>query len=272
MATMWRDIADDLRRKIEAGELGSDGRALPTESELQKTYDASRNTVREAMRWLSTRGLVEKSSGRGTFVREKLEPFVTTFSSAREAGLAETAAFEVAVRNRSRTPQVSRPRVELREAGEFPGPELQLPAGASMISRHQERRIDDVPYSLQTTFYPMSLADRGATRLRHAVDIEEGAVGYIQDELGIIQAGWRDQITVRVPDLNEARFFGLPDDGSIAVVQVVRVGFDAAGTPFRVTVTTYPADRNVFEMETGQVPENPVGAAAAKSESTERNR
>jgi GntR family transcriptional regulator len=264
----WREIADELRRKIESGELGSEGQALPTESELQGIYNAGRNTIREAMKWLTTRGLVEKSSGRGTFVRARPEPFVTTFSSAPGAGLAETAAFEVAVRDRSRTPQVSRPRVEIRDAGEFPSQELQLPAHASMISRHQERRIDDVPYSLQTTFYAKSLADDGAARLLEPSDIREGAVAYIQDELGITQAGWRDRITVRVPDSNEATFFGLPDDGSVAVVQVVRIGFDTSGKPFRVTVTTYPADRNVFEMETGEVP----GGMAAKSESAERNR
>ena len=45
---MYRQIADDLRQKIESGELGS-GRQLPTELELRDQYEASRNTVRDAV-------------------------------------------------------------------------------------------------------------------------------------------------------------------------------------------------------------------------------
>jgi hypothetical protein len=38
---MWRQIAEDLLKKIEAGELGSDGQALPSEIDLRVRYDAS---------------------------------------------------------------------------------------------------------------------------------------------------------------------------------------------------------------------------------------
>ena len=51
---MYRQIADDLRRKIEAGELERGGQ-LPTEIDLREQYDASRNTVRDAIKWLTTR-------------------------------------------------------------------------------------------------------------------------------------------------------------------------------------------------------------------------
>ena len=73
---MYRQIAEDLRAKIESGELAP-GTRLRTELELREDYDASRNTVRDAIKWLTNLGLVETRPGQGTFVVQKIAPFVT---------------------------------------------------------------------------------------------------------------------------------------------------------------------------------------------------
>lgn len=247
----WKQIAEDLRQKIEAGELGSDGRALPTELELQDEYNASRNTVRDAIRWLATRGLVYTRSGQGTFVTQTIDPFITTLSSELEEG----GAYDIAVRKLQRNPEVSVPRVEIQQARALIADELRLqPPQTQVVSRHQERRIDGKPYSLQTTFYPMRLVTSGATLLIQAEEILPGAVTYLEMTLKFKQSAIRDRIRVRAPDANETSFFSLPDDGRVAVVEIMRTGFDDAQQPFRVTVTTYPADRNQFVMTSGEVP------------------
>jgi GntR family transcriptional regulator len=64
---IYRRIAEDLREKIESGALRP-GSQLPTELELRKQYDASRNSIRDAQRWLITCGLIETRPGQGTFV------------------------------------------------------------------------------------------------------------------------------------------------------------------------------------------------------------
>jgi GntR family transcriptional regulator len=257
---MWRQIAEDLRLKIESGALGRDGQALPTELELQDEYRASRNTVRDAVKWLVTRGMVYTRSGQGTFVAQKVDPFVTRLR-AEDQLEGESAAFASEVTHRSRKPDLSVPRVEIQQATGVAASELQLPEEALVISRHQQRLIDNVPYSLQTTFYPMTLFEKGAARLIRAEDIEEGAVRYVEKVLGIKQAGRRDRIIVRVPDGNEVTFFGLPDDGRIAVFEIIRTGFDESGDPFRVTVTILPTDRNQLIMIVGDVPDEPAGPA-----------
>jgi GntR family transcriptional regulator len=256
---MWRQIADDLRAQIEAGDLGSGGQPLPTELELQDRYRASRNTVRDAIKWLVTRGLVYTRSGQGTFVVHKPDPFVTTLGRTPESGMEESTAFAVAVRDQRRAPVVSVPKIEIQQALGLPGAELELADGTPIVCRHQMRNIDGDPYSLQTTFYPMSLVEAGAQRLIRAEDITEGAVAYIEEAAGLRQVGWRDRFTVRLPDANEIAYFSLPDDGRVPVVEIVRTGFDQTGRPFRVTVTTYPADRNQFVMESGKVPVQEAG-------------
>jgi GntR family transcriptional regulator len=62
----YRAIAEELRRRIEAGEFGS-GRLLPSESELSASYDASRVTVRRALEALREEGLVDSRQGLGWF-------------------------------------------------------------------------------------------------------------------------------------------------------------------------------------------------------------
>jgi len=75
----YRVIADDLRRMIESGELAG-GEQLPTEIELMEQYEASRNTIRDAIKLLSSRREVEARPGQGTFVVERINPIVTTLT------------------------------------------------------------------------------------------------------------------------------------------------------------------------------------------------
>jgi GntR family transcriptional regulator len=249
---IYRRIADDLRQRIESGGLAP-GSQLPTEIELRDRHDASRNTVRDAVKWLISLGLVETRPGQGTFVVKKLEPFVTTLDSESGVG-GEGDAYATVAKAGNRRAEDSIPRIEIHEAAGIVAAELQLLKGTQVVSRYQQRLIDGEPYSMQTTFYPMSLVNEGATQLIVAKDIENGAVRYLEQALSVTQAGWRDRITVRAPNGNEAAFFKIPEDGRIAVFETLRTGYDQGGKPLRLTVTTYPADRNQFVMNVGDVP------------------
>lgn len=61
-------VAEQLKKKIISGEYAS-GDKLPVEAELCQVFGVSRITVREAMKKLSTMGLVEIKQGKGTFVK-----------------------------------------------------------------------------------------------------------------------------------------------------------------------------------------------------------
>jgi len=132
---------------------------------------------------------------------------------------------------------------------------LHIEAGAQVVSRHQQRFIDDTMWSLQTSYYPMTLVtEKGATRLIQATDIPEGAVEYLAKECGIQQVGYRDSISVRAPDELETGHFKIPGDGRVSVFEIFRVGFDETGERIRLTVTVYPTDRNRFVINVGDTP------------------
>ena len=202
---LYRQIAEDLRHKIESDELAPGGR-LPTEDELMLTYRASRNTVRGAINQLTIRGLVNTLHGKGTFVAEQINPIVTTLTTDPETGggggegLVYTA--EVAASGRQSTTRGL--RVEVQHATPVVADTLRIPPGSDVISRHEQRFVDRRPWSLQTSFYPRSLAER-APRLQDPADVDEGTVAYLR-ACGVEQAGYRDAIEVRSPSHWETAF------------------------------------------------------------------
>jgi GntR family transcriptional regulator len=262
---MYRAIADDLRGKIESGVLAR-GSQLPTEIELREQYDASRNTVRDAIKSLMTRGLVETRPGQGTFVTDEIIPFVTTLTGDPDtAAGGEGATYTQEVRARLRQPQDTLPRVEVQIANDVVASELQLTDDRTVIIRSQERSIDGTHWSLQASYYPMRFVPQGAVRLLQATNIDEGTVEYLRESLGINQAGYRDRIIVRAPDKTETAFFALPEDGRVSVIETRRTAYDENGTPNRLTVSVYPADRNQFALDVGKVPpeiKDPPSAAS----------
>ncbi|GIJ10711.1 GntR family transcriptional regulator [Micromonospora andamanensis] len=68
-----RQLADVLRARIATGEYVP-GDLLPSETRLSQEYEVGRGTVRRAVGLLRAEGLVDAASGRGTRVRERVEP------------------------------------------------------------------------------------------------------------------------------------------------------------------------------------------------------
>jgi GntR family transcriptional regulator len=260
---MYQQIAGDLREQIESGVIRP-GRQLRTELELREHYGASRNTVRDAIKWLTNLGLVETKPGQGTFVVQKIDPFFTTLTAdpkrpggdkvvvPGEGGYGEID--QSGGPGQTRKLSSTEPQVEIQKAVESVAGELQVAVGSQVISRHQKRQIDGTPWSLQTSFYPMGFILQGADQLLQADNIDGGTVRYLAKTLGLRQVGYRNSILVRAPDAIEAIFFNVPQDGRVGVFEISETAFDQTGTPMRLTMTVYPTDRNRFVVNVGEIP------------------
>jgi GntR family transcriptional regulator len=259
---MYRVIAEELRQEIENGQL-EPGSQLPTELELRDRFNASRNTIRDAVKTLVSLGLVVTRPGQGTFVTQQIDPFVTTLSADADTGFGggEGATYLSEVSRAHREPFIAEPRVEIQLASGEIAKRLRVDEGTQLISRHQQRYINNTPWSLQTTFYPMKFVLEGAPKLLEATNIPQGAVQYLQETLGLKQIGYRDWITVRAPDANEMTFFRVPGDGRVPVYEIFRTAFDQSGDPMRVTVSVFPADRNQFIVNVGELPAPQLGTS-----------
>ncbi len=254
MAPMYQRIADDLRSQIQSGAFKA-GEQLPPEGDLQDRFEASRNTIRDAIKQLVSLGLVQTRPGQGTFVTGAIDPFVTTLSAPAGTGFGggEGATYLSQVAQEHRKPRVTiPPKVEVQVPAQEIALRLRIASDAQVVSRHQARYVDETPWSLQTSFYPFEFALEAPKLLRFE-DIPEGAVSYIEATMGIRQVGYRDWITARTADATEQAFFGIAAHAT--VFEIFRTAFDAHGRPFRVTVTVFPTDRNQFIVDVGEVPE-----------------
>jgi len=258
----YRSIAADLQDKIQSGELEA-GERLPSDADLGATYQASRNTVRQAIQFLLTRGVVEKLPSGATLVREKIDPFRTVVSAETGFGGFEGAAYASDVEASNRRPALTKPHVEIQAASEDIAAALGLDEGDAVVVRHQERLIDDELWSMQTSYYPMAFVERGATRLLAVEDLKEGTRQYLVEAIGVQEIGSHDTMTVRAPTPGEAGRFGLPEDGRIAVFATRQMGVDPEENPVRVTISIYPSDRNTFSMETGTLAGRPFSKGSS---------
>ena len=247
---MYRRIAEDLGRQIASGDL-QPGSKLPSEEELKERYSASRNTVREAIKWLATRGRVVSKSGQGTFVTQRPAPYRTVLTewTKTPGGAGVGMPGDGDDEEQKTVPVKHLLDVQPEVATDAVADGLGLTRGSEVIRRRDTRTIDDVTWSLEASYYPMSFVEAGASRLISAKDIGEGAVQYLAEILGRREIRYRDVIRVRAPNTEESSLLGLPDDGRIPVFEIFRTWYDEDGKPMRLTVSAFPTDRNYFVVE-----------------------
>jgi GntR family transcriptional regulator len=248
---MYVQIADDLRKQIESGLLERGGQ-LPIELELREKYGASRNTVRDAIKRLIELRLVEPRPGKGTFVTKAIKPFVTDQSPQNGDCGEEGQAYPIEVMGQHRKGRAGRLTVGPLSCPPEVADLLGISPDTEVISRSQDLYIDDVLWSVQTSYYPRKWYNAGASRLLESADIPEGAIRYLGSALELKQVAYEDCITVRPAKEDESLRFGLPHTASMFLI--FRTGFTADGTTIRVTVTLCPADRNQFRYQYNNVP------------------
>jgi GntR family transcriptional regulator len=280
----YRQIAGDLKRKIEGGELPP-GARLPSELDLREAYGASRGAIRDAIGWLELRELVEKAKGRGFTVARRVRPIVTTLSQDPETGRAggdATGAYheymEILERRKQGVsdtfagdsepiiePRRSPPTVEFQAAPEYVAARLRISPGDRVVRRYQHFWVDQTPWAVQTTYYPIDLVERGAKNLTRAMDFEDGELRYIAESTGLNRCGYRVRILARQPNADEAKFFSLPGEGPYQVFSLIRTSYEQregfGPYPFRVNFTVFAGDRHQFVINSGEYPDEPAAPA-----------
>jgi GntR family transcriptional regulator len=244
----YQEIADRLRDQITSGALAPEDR-LPSEPELVREYDASRNTVRLALALLTNQGLVVTRQGMGTFVLGLPKPFTALLSRVKghPSGNHASQAMPVMSPDTSK-PETVRFVVETVPASASVAEKLLVEQNAPVIVRRTSQHIDDVPWLLINSFFPMDLA--GATPLAHAGLIPQGSIKMLA-ELGYEQTGFVDEIGARMPDTTELNFFRISTGMPVIVVNRTSYSSDR---PIRLTRYIYRGDRVRLAHVEGTIP------------------
>ena len=139
---LYAQLVGIIKRSISSGALAI-GDLLPSEAELCRALNVSRNTVRQAIGELEDEGLVVRKRGKGTFVadpntnrRGVRYSFTTEVSSLGKTPSSTLVDFGVIVPTRAICE-----KMELRE-------------GTSVYCFTRVRNVDGEPLILETSYYP----------------------------------------------------------------------------------------------------------------------
>jgi DNA-binding GntR family transcriptional regulator len=223
-------IADDLRHRIQDGELAA-GERVPSRTQLSRRYTVSDRVAVEAVKVLMNEGLVEGRPGSGTYVRRRPE-----------------------VRGLHREPPGASPPVALngdrkatsRESTAPPAiaERLGLHAGADVMRTDCLYFDGDEPVMLATSWEPLSL-----TRGTAVMWPEQGPRAGLVDRMasiGVTVTRTAETISARPALEEESRRLDLPRSG---VVIVLRRTCLAGHRPVETADFVVAAERHEFSHE-----------------------
>lgn len=221
----WQVVLDDLEARMASGEITE---RFPTDKELVEHYGVSRHTVREAVRRLRARGLVERHRGRGSFVRaDRMEqPVGSLYSLFQEV-------------ERRGSEQRSDVLSFDARADADAARQLGLPRETELVHLSRLRYADDEPLALDDVWLPADLARPllGADMTRTALYDELSA------RVGVQIDATEELIEPVVPE-PECRDLLRLDDGE-AVFRIERRGF-ASGRLVEWRITLIRGSRFSF--------------------------
>ncbi len=217
------EMAEVLRHQIMSGDLPP-GARLPALRELTEELGVARMTVVQAMNTLEEEGLIEKHSGRGTFVREVRIPDRVSLQVRAEISeiYAMVDQLEVSVRKGDAT-------IEKSKDGRYFRCMRRIHARGGKPFCQADIRLDDKVYELAPDRF-----------------MQEIVVAVLRD-LGVDIANARQKITIAYADFGLAKALGIKVNS--AIFKVYREFFDERGFLIYSAKLLYPCDMLELEME-----------------------
>ncbi|GGO47921.1 GntR family transcriptional regulator [Streptomyces daqingensis] len=239
-----REIADELRRAIESGDLAP-GTLLPSERELVERYAISSGTASKVIALLKSTGLVESQVGRGVFVRKRTQLIRHAHDRyARRWREAGKAPFRSEVEAQGRTASVEVNSVERIEPPKWVTERLALPGGAQVVRRANTYSVDGHAVQLVNTYIPLSIAQD--TSLETAVP-GPGGIYAAFEELGHTLTRMLEEVQARMPRYEEAQQLNVSN--GTPILDVVHISYDQHETPMDLSHFVLRADENVLTYE-----------------------
>ncbi|WP_391558127.1 GntR family transcriptional regulator [Robertmurraya sp.] len=142
MAVKYKEIADQLESDIRDGKFDVT-KKLPTEEELMKSFEVSRNTIRKAITQLVNRGYIYQVQGSGMFLRDKSVTDYINLGSLR--GLTKDLT--------SKTIDTQILDLRVIEADEDTAQKIRCEKGAKLYFCKRLRVVDGEPFSIEISYF-----------------------------------------------------------------------------------------------------------------------
>lgn len=140
--SLYAQLVGIIKRNISTGVLAV-GDLLPSEAELCRTLNISRNTVRQAIGELEEEGLVVRKRGRGTFVADP---------STNRRGVRYSFTTEVS--SMGKEPSSTLVDFQITTPSPIVCDKMELREGTPVYCFTRIRNVDGEPLILETSYYP----------------------------------------------------------------------------------------------------------------------
>ncbi|MEV6198790.1 GntR family transcriptional regulator [Streptomyces sp. NPDC051771] len=210
--TLRDTIAEDLRTQITTGRLKS-GDRLPSEPKLATHYKVSTPTVRQALALLQAEGLIEKTHGKGNFVRTPLHRI--TYRGG--AGLPFTPDLQTTIRTTT-----VRARGHIRTL-------LKVTPNTLVTEFHCTTYEGEAPRSVARIYIPRDLAP--AAQLASVSWPGGRDTGRTETQ---------ETVTARLPTPEEAS--ALRISATRTVLAITRIALNSAGRVMEAALLALPSD------------------------------
>lgn len=235
--TITQRISADLRQKIQDGSLGP-GALMPSEPELARDYNVSRQTARTALQALEREGLVVVRPRRGRIVRstQRLRWHLSEFERPDRTVLTTSDAWETDIQSQGHDPT----RQDLQVEQITPPPDIAErlnldPRADTCVVRRHVRYIDGKPAIISDDYF-----DERIVRGTELAAPEDTTRENILAEAGYEQVYDIDEIITRMPTPEEIKRLGISTGTPVA--EHIRTGYTAKDRPVRVMVSIVPGD------------------------------
>ncbi|WP_173918452.1 GntR family transcriptional regulator [Halobacillus sp. Marseille-Q1614] len=229
-APLYRRIAQKIKEDITNG-IWKEGEAIPTELHLAEQYEASRVTVRQAIKLLVEEGLLEKVQGSGTYVKEQ----------KIEHNIFELISFTEEMRKLNKEPVNRVLDFQLIDPDDHIRRMLQLSEGKKVFYVRRQRLVDDIPYVVEDTYLPVDMFPN----LSYGI-MTGSKYDYIEKEVGKkIKESFQEVIPV-LPSAEIAAALTVDESTPILKMQSYSIFVD--GTVFEYSENHFKSDEYKFTL------------------------
>jgi DNA-binding GntR family transcriptional regulator len=235
-------ITAELRRQILEGNLGP-GALLPSEPELARDYNVSRQTARTALQALEQEGLVIVRPRRGRVVRstQRLRWHLSEFERPDHTILTTSDAWETDIEGQGHDPTQQDLEVERISPPDSIASRLNLdPRTDTCVVRRHVRYIDGKPAIISDDYF-----DEQIVRGTELAEPEDTTRENILAEAGYEQVYDIDEIITRMPTPTETSRLGISTGTPVA--EHIRTGYTATDRPVRVMISIVPGDTLILQ-------------------------
>lgn len=170
---LWEQVYNYLKERLLEGHFPP-GHKLPAESDLAKSLNVSRVSLREALQRLELEGYIERKRGVGTFVIDRNPAHV-------EAGIEKLISMSAIIRSRGYVPGTKETVIYAESATEDIASRLGINIGDPITVIDRVRTINGKPVFVDSNKFPSAYFPVTTP----AESIGESLFSYVENKLGL---------------------------------------------------------------------------------------